>query len=268
MVSGKWKIFVQTLPYVFAVLAVRMVLCHVFDFPGLLEFSEVGMVITGGIFLIGFMLSGVMADYKESEKIPGELACVLEAIVATFVMTNDSKGLPNFKEATQAMRDLSQDIMAWLYRKKSQADVFKAIERIEYHSIIADKAGAGPYANRILTEATTVRKIITRMGVISRTNFLPAGYILMNSVATIVVVLLLVTKFKSPLIEGILVSFVSLIFFYMIGLIRDVEDPFEYTDGSSGGDSADVALFPLEEFIQRFDQMMAQRDLVAKNKAA
>ena len=35
-------------------------------------------IIAANVFLMGFLLSGVLADYKESERLPGELSACLE----------------------------------------------------------------------------------------------------------------------------------------------------------------------------------------------
>jgi hypothetical protein len=47
---------------------------------GLLEISEITIVFTGAFFVIAFILSGTLTDFKESEKLPGEIAANLEAI--------------------------------------------------------------------------------------------------------------------------------------------------------------------------------------------
>ena len=66
----------------------------------------------------------------------------------------------------------------------------------------------------------------------------------------IILVLLLASKFKSELAEYILVPFITLIYVYMLRLIKDVDDPFDYAaDGQKGG--AEVELFPLDEYQVR-----------------
>ncbi len=67
----KWKLMVSTLPVVLVLLGLKLVLEHVFGFEGLIDFSDVGIILTSGVFLIGFLLAGTMADYKEAEKLPG-----------------------------------------------------------------------------------------------------------------------------------------------------------------------------------------------------
>ena len=64
---------------------IKWVLVGGFFVPGehafsLVEVSDAGAVFTGAFFVVGLLLAGIMTDFKESEKIPGEIACNLEAI--------------------------------------------------------------------------------------------------------------------------------------------------------------------------------------------
>jgi len=97
---------------------------------------------------------------------------------------------------------------------------------------------------------------VTRIAVISRTGILPPAYALLETLMVILMVLLLAAKFKAPLAEYILVPFVTLIYVYMLRLIRDVDDPFDYAAGGQRG-GAEVELFPLEEFTVRLEARVA-----------
>ena len=82
------------------------------------------------------------------------------------------------------------------------------------------------------------------------TNFLSTGYALLEVLAVVIIFLLMIGKFDSELVRIIIVSFVTQIFVYMIRLIRDIDEPFEYApDGRQG--AADVDLFPLYEYQAR-----------------
>ena len=78
----KWKLMLTSVPYMLGVIAINYVISNILGFEGIIEFADVGLVLTGGIFLVGFMLAGTMSDFKESEKLPAELACTLEAELA------------------------------------------------------------------------------------------------------------------------------------------------------------------------------------------
>jgi hypothetical protein len=248
---GKWKLMLSTLPFVAGVVAFKLVLELIVQWPGIVEFSDVSIVLTAGVFLTGFMLAGVMADYKESEKLPGEVACQLETLEEVCVQGAASK--PNiaaapFRAGVLALTDAVRD---WLYKRKSQEEVFAALSTFELLVIGLEKDGAGSYAGRAQSELHNLRKQVTRIGVISRTGFLPPAYALLETLVALIMMLVLASKYKSTLAMSILVPFIALIFIYMVRLIRDIDDPFDYaSDGSKAG-GAEVELFPLEEYRAR-----------------
>ena len=77
-----------------------------------------------------------------------------------------------------------------------------------------------------------------------------SGYALLETLTTAIVVLMMISRFKSFIAELVLVAFITLIFTYMLHLIRDIDDPFEYTEAGQAG-SAEVELFPISEYLER-----------------
>ena len=73
----------QALPAVAAVLILRYVLQEIFDIGEVATFGEIGSVITGVTLILGFMLGGVLTDYKESEKLPATVAVALSGFRTT-----------------------------------------------------------------------------------------------------------------------------------------------------------------------------------------
>jgi hypothetical protein len=55
-------------------------LFHKFGFEFISLNALFTSLIAATIFLIGFLITGVISDYKESEKIPGNMAASLETI--------------------------------------------------------------------------------------------------------------------------------------------------------------------------------------------
>ena len=80
----------------------KLLLEHVLGFEGLVDFSDVGIILTSGVFLIGFLLAGTMADYKEAEKLPADLSCTLETLEEIFVLA--ATGRPSWTLARTAPR--------------------------------------------------------------------------------------------------------------------------------------------------------------------
>jgi len=246
----KWRLFLTTLPLVIGALVIKLVLGHVFHFQGLLEFSDISLVLTGGTFLIGFMLAGTLADYKEAEKLPAEVACELEAIEEVFAQAAIGRPELDLKAERQAVLDTGTSLWDWLHKRQTPAEMFAAIERLTERVLELEKYGAGPHASRALRQLHNLRRYTTRMGVISRTGFVSAGYALLEALTVAIIGMTIVARFKNTLTEVVLVPFVALIFIYMLRLIHDLDDPFDYAvDGRSG--AVEVELFPLKEYLDR-----------------
>ena len=75
----KWSIAFRIMPLVIFIGALKFA-AHLFGFE-LMELNALfTSLVAGTIFLIGFLISGVLTDYKESEKIPSELTSSLKTL--------------------------------------------------------------------------------------------------------------------------------------------------------------------------------------------
>lgn len=256
---AKWKLFFTTLPYVAVILAAKILLARVFGFEGFLELGEVSLVLTGGIFLIGFMLAGTMADYKESEKIPGDLASALETAEDTIIQVTMNAKEPTKIDLNGVLKqlfELGNVIIGWLYKKKSDEEIFESISSMSLTISNLEKLGAnGGGCGKIIGDLNTIRKLVTRIGVISRTGFLATGYALLEGLITAIIIILLIVKFKSIIAEAIIVSFVGLVYIYMYRLIKDIDDPFEYNENELG--VTEIPLFPIIEYLERLKKKIS-----------
>lgn len=239
-----------TLPITFGVVLLKILIGQGFHYEGLVHFSEIGMVITGGIFLIGFMLAGTLTDYKESEKIPADLAGTLEAIEDTLRLSHAYKGNFDLKEQLKKLNEVTECIIRYFAHGASEADVYKSIEQISSMAILAENTDIGSTSSWIRREQATLRRFFTRATVIKRTYFIATGYAFLEVLTVVIIGLLLITKFENEVSGIIMVSFVSMIFIYMNRMIRDIDHPFEYPENQVNR-AADVDLFPLIEYDLR-----------------
>lgn len=239
----------STLPLVAVVMSFKFILEFFFDFYGVLEFSEVALILTGGIFIMGFMLAGTMSDYKESEKIPGEIASILETLEDTISTVCKGKNL-NEKEMKQTLFEISDKFILWVYKKISFEELFLSLNKNVQSAIKMEEVGASGFATRFLNEISSLRKILTRMNVISITSFLQTGYALLEILILAILGILFLSMFKNPIAEYTVIGFISLIYFYLYRLIKDIDDPFEYESETVKG-ASEVELFPVYEYIER-----------------
>ncbi len=245
----------QSLPFAVGILLIKIGLVYFFNINGFFEIQEMRLVFTSGVFLIGFMLAGTLADYKESEKIPGEIATALETIeetsVALAIKTNTST-----KSVRWQVLEMSQMIYDWFYRKHSEQEVHQTLT--EYNQTIhalEAAGGAPPIIGRLFIRLGDLRQLVTRTNVISKTGFLSTGYALLELLIVIVSVLLLLLHFQSTVSEIAIILVIELIYVYMYKLIVDIDDPFEYEEGKAQG-AAEVTLFPIENYINRLNQRL------------
>jgi hypothetical protein len=84
-----------------------------------------------------------------------------------------------------------------------------------------------------------------------RTGFLPPAYALLEVLIVMIISLMMIARFRSVIAESLLVPFVALVNIYMLRLIKDVDNPFDYRDGAKDQSSGEVALFPLDEYRER-----------------
>lgn len=246
----KWKLMLTTLPAVVVVVGLKLVMERVFGLSGWVDFSDVSAVLTAGAFLVGFMLAGTMADYKESEKLPSELVTTLETIDDLITVSSFKKEFEAL-EAHRALLDLGDRILGWFARRTPVDAVYAAIDAMNPHFQAMDKAGATAHANRSIVFMNTVRRTIGRIDVISRTGFLSTGYAILEVMVATIVMLLLASRFKTLVAEYTLISSITLIYLYMLRLIRDVDDPFEYGVDLERRGAAEVDLFPITEYLAR-----------------
>ena len=239
----KWRLMLTTLPVVILAVVLKI---FVFDrwlgLGAVLEFSDLAFVLTGGVFLVGFMLAGTMADYKEAERLPGEVVCSLETLEETFDQAAVGKPVLDARSLRVRVQEAADAIDAWLHQRETFEKVASALEGLSRGAREIEQAGAAPPIGvRVLNEIHGLRRSVTRMNVISRTGFLATGYALLDTLTTVIVVLLMIARFKSILAETLLVALITLIYVYMVRLIRDIDDPFEYReDGVSGAAEVDL----------------------------
>ena len=252
----KWKLMLSSIPVALLAFSLKLFLTELVGFEGILELSEISLIISAGVFLIGFMLAGTMADYKESEKVPGEIAASLENIEEKVVGVCLKQAL-SVQNARQEVQALAICIFEWLIKKRKQEEVYSRLTAFNTLIHQLDMAGgAPPIVARIWGELHHLRKMVTRTSVISRTGFLQTGYALLEMLLVVTFVLLVLVKFKSLVAMIMIVFFITLIYVYMYRLIKDIDDPFEYHPETADKGAAEVALFPITEYMERLEQRL------------
>lgn len=200
-------------------------------------------IISANIFLIGFLITGVLSDYKESEKLPGELAVSLEAITDELSIMYQSKKNKIIKQGIEHTYFLASSINDWFHKKVRTATVLEGIQGYNDYFLAFEPLTQANFIVRMKQEQTTLRRIITRIHSIRETSFNEAGYAIAEIISFLLIVGMIFLKLE-PFYENVFfVIFVSFILIYMVMLIKDLDNPFGYYEEDSL--SQEVSLKPL-----------------------
>ena len=223
----KWGIMFKAF-IVMLILLVPRTIIDIYGFDTVPINPVVGAFITGAIFTIAIIFTGTFTDFKESEKIGGELAASLKALY------NDSCVLPLADEAPVRVfrahvRDLHHAISRCFKENTfNLPDINREMNKINNDiRILAYLNVAPPLIAILRNELGSIDKMTNRIEVIIRTDFIPAAYALAE-VATAGVILLLLFIKIDPYVEGVIIF--AVICSMLIGLlllIRDMDNPFE-----------------------------------------
>lgn len=239
------RILFRVLPFIFVIMALKLGL-HYMD----LELLSINAIFSGligaNVFLMGFLLSGVLADYRESERIPGEVAATLTTIADEFQITHQRNPTRQTANALNHLRDLANDIHAWLYKKERSSVVMEKITRLNHDFFALEPITQVNAITRMKQEQNTLRKLIIRIHTIRETNFISSGYYIAQS-TTILLLLGLILARIEPFYESLFFVFVvSYLLLFLLFLIRDLDNPFGYYEVES---SEDVSLKPLDDAL-------------------
>jgi predicted membrane chloride channel (bestrophin family) len=248
---SKWSIALKVIPFVIAVLALKLF----FHYKGweMMTMNALFTSIIGGtIFLLGFLISGVLSDYKESEKIPGELACSIEILYDETSAVYKSKKSNESKDFLKFQLDFIASLKSWFYRKESIDNIFNKVSLMNDHFATLEGQTQVAYISRMKQEQNLIRKAITRVHVIRETSFVMTAYAILEALAFFLMLGLVIVKME-PFYESLFfVAIVSFLVLYMILLIKDLDDPFDYS--ANGESGSEVSLKPIHDLEKRLSE--------------
>lgn len=235
---GRMRILVITIPIVIAILGMKLCIHYMFQMEGHLEFSDMALFLTAGVFVSGFMLTGVLADFKESEKIPGELASSLVSILSLLKILYkiDQRKKENHLDETEIHKEvyqISESIHKFIHNQLQYSELNGKIDQFEkkFSQKMINMETSPIYMVRFQNEIAAIRKATTRVQVIAETGFISTGYLLLETIIGIISVILILIKFGSMEREIVLTSFIILLYVYIYFLIKDLDNPFSYSEG-------------------------------------
>ncbi|WP_072385721.1 hypothetical protein [Hyphomicrobium sp. CS1BSMeth3] len=207
--------------------------------------------IAGAIFIIGFLLSSILSDYKEAERIPTEIRVALEGIhddVLGFVAGKENF---DFQILRDTLAGVVKSLTAGLGHDGNHADMQPALGKIDELSALfvrLDQLGMpANFIVRLRGAQDTLRRGVLRIYHIQRMQFVPSIHILVQTLVAAILFLLLFLKTEGSPESALIFGFVAYMFVYALYLISMLEQPFRKGHNSLD----DVSLFLFREFEEK-----------------
>lgn len=211
-------------------------------------------VITGAFFVLGFILSATIADYKESERIPAEVASIIQTMHDDAVTIHQQYPKFKLKPFTSKMLHIARSFVSDVRDKKIETHE-------DIHSLNAsflDMERAGVPANFIVKlkqQQAQLLRALLRVSYIQRIRFVPSATILARVVVILAITMVLLTEVE-PFYSGLfLLAIISLVIIYVSRLIDVISTPFQ----KGGRTKDDVSMFLINQTIQRLEQLQSTK---------
>ncbi len=250
----KWKLALSVLPVVILVVLLK-ILFNRFGWEILSINALSSGLIAADVFLLGFLITGVLVDYKESERLPGELAANLSAIFEEIAFLYKTRRAPAIQHSLERILALTAGLRDWFYKKEHTPDLMNKLS--ELNGALSELRGVieTPSIERLKQEESSLRRTIIRIRTIRGTFFVPSGYAIAEAINLLVMAALLITK-DNELYESLFfIAVITFLINYMLALIRLLDNPFNYYGKDKGVEL--VSLLPLHEIEDRIREFAA-----------
>lgn len=239
----KWGLIGKALA-ITAILVVIRLIIDVSNYDIIALTNLITAFIGAAIFTVAVIFTGTLTDYKESEKIPNDLAVSLLTLYQDCALFRHSNNQIS-DHMREQVRELAHLISENFRTNTSDNDKVRgAIARInEDLYTLADQNAPPQYVLKIRTELGNIDRLTSRVKTIAETSFIPAAYAIAEISVTGVVLILFFVKID-PYYEGMIIfAIIIALLVSIILLIKDMDNPFEYGKKTF----ADVDLSPVLE---------------------
>jgi hypothetical protein len=246
----KWGLIFKAFGITLSLLMVRLVFDYL-NFDILAVTNLITAFIGGAIFTIAIIFAGTLTDYKESEKIPSEIATSIRSFYSDLdlVRVQDKTIVQRMKENTASLlRSINTNFRnnTW-----SMEEMDSAVDTLNADiGRLVDLNVPPNFIIKLKTEVTNIDRISHRVKTIAETSFIPAAYAISELAAAGVIILLFFVKLD-PFYEGlVLFTVLCMLLTALLLLIRDMDNPFEVGKKTY----ADIDLFLLWDLEKKLDE--------------
>jgi hypothetical protein len=251
-------IFVKSLSLVAIIIVIKFI-AHAFDIEFLTINNLFSGIIAANVFLMGFLLTGVLSDYKESEKIPGEIASSINNIYSELIYMHDDKKILKAKDCMSYSLELTKSILEWFHRRERTSSLIAKTRHLNSLFANIENDTQANYIVRLKNEMSNLSKIIIRVDTIRDTDFISTGYQISITVTSLMCFGLVFSEID-PFYESLFfVGVISFLMIFLILLINDLDDPFAYNKRFS---AENVSLYPIDRIRGEMEMLNEERNIL------
>jgi hypothetical protein len=212
----------------------------------------IGSFVGAAIFTIAIILAGTITDFKESEKIPGELASAIKNLYhdSRLIQLEDMHPITELQAHIRGLLKVINDNFrnnVWNLR----AEITPAMDAVNDDiARLAERNVPPQFLVKLRTELSAVDRLSNRVEIIMETSFIPAAFAIAELATAGVIFVLMFVKLD-PYYEGLVVfTVITALLIALLFLIRDMDNPFEV--GKESYADVDMRLlWQLEEYFRQ-----------------
>jgi hypothetical protein len=208
-------------------------------------------LIAGAIFLIGFLLSQVLANYREAEHMPAEIRTALEAIHDDVTIFAQATPSVDGAAHTHALADIVVAFETGLGVAAGHRHLEATIDKIDALSPMFARLQAlempAQYVVRLKTAQDTLRRCVFRVAYMQKMQFSPSVHVLVQTLVLANLFVLLFLKTANAWEAVLILILVGYMFVYSLLLIQQLDQPFR--EGEASVD--DVSIYQLRDFVAK-----------------
>ncbi len=252
----KWGLILKAFGITMALLVVRLIFDYL-KFDILSVTNLITAFIGGAIFTIAIIFAGTLTDYKESEKIPGEIVTSIRSLYSdlNLVRVKDRTHITGMQGNIAAlMRCINTNFRNNTWDLDA---IDKAIDAVTTDiSNLVDEGVPPNFVIKLKSELTAIDRLSHRVKTIAETSFIPAAYAIAELAAAGVILLLFFVRLD-PYYEGIvLFTVLCMLLMALLLLIRDMDNPFEVGKKTY----ADIDMFLLWDLEKKLNEKTGYRE--------
>ena len=252
-IAKRLHLLMKVIPIVAVLILLKFVIYR-FGFEFITVDGLIPSLVAGAIFLIGFLLSHVMAHYKEAERMPGDIRASLEAIHDDVFCFSQITPLVDMAGMNRALTDIVAALQTGLGVEGKHSDLMSVEAQVDDLSprfAQLERLGMSErYIVRLRNSQDALRRSLFRIAYLQSMESVPSAHVLVQTLVLACLTLIVFVKTQGSIESFLILAFVSYLFTFSILLIRHLEEPFR-----TGEDTVDdVSLFLLRDFVAKLER--------------